>query len=249
MSRAVLIAALAGCYNPSFAPGAPCETSQDCPRALECIANVCGGTLPHDPNTDASVDGTLPVDATIDAPPNVVTIVLGDDIEEIRDAFLWGANPNINYSSENHMAVDVGEAGALWFDLTAIPTTSTVVAATLSLHVWDEADETGGLVGAFRIREEWTENGATWLARKVSTGWTTSGARPPSSDPAPVATFAPAAVSTTYDIALPASLVQEWVATPEENYGVVLHPVSTAGHVHIATREGVVPPRLVVQYY
>src|SRR5690606_21382209 len=157
---------------------------------------------------------------------------LGDDIAEIRDAFLWAANPNINYSSENHMAVDVGEAGVLWFDLTKIPTTSTVVAATLHLHVWDEADETGGLVGAYRIREAWTGKGAAWLVRMSGIGWTPSRAWPPSSDSAPVATFAPAAVNTAYDIALPPSPVQEWIAVPEESYGLLLYRVSTVGHVY-----------------
>ena len=57
---AVLLAG--GCYHPSPNAGAPCNSRGECPSGLECIDDVC-----QEP-------GTLPIDAAIDACPEVMCI-------------------------------------------------------------------------------------------------------------------------------------------------------------------------------
>lgn len=58
----------AGCYSPTIAPGAPCETS--CPGDLVCIDNVCR-ERGYMPGVDAPpmADAYVPID-TLDAPPD-----------------------------------------------------------------------------------------------------------------------------------------------------------------------------------
>jgi hypothetical protein len=214
-----------GCYDPSIATGIPCARNDECPRGQLCAGNVCGGTA------DA-------------ADPPTETIVIGEDAAEVRDVEIWGAEPNTNHNDSDHFSIDDAESGLLWFDVTSIPSTRTVVAATLTVMIADEADEDGGTATVHRVRREWVESEATWLLRTSTQDWPASGARPPASDETPVATFSPAATETAYDIELPASLVQAWIASPAENFGLVFVRGSSNQHVHVRTRESGVWSRL-----
>jgi hypothetical protein len=227
---------LAGCYNPTIAPGAPCQSSRECPGGQQCVASVCGGT---DDLADAGPDG--PVDAAFDAPPPdaivYIDYVIGTAASELRDVSIAGYDPNFNFGALNHMSVDDGETGLVMFDLTSILTTRTIVSATLRLQVADQADESGGTVTLHRLREAWVESEASWIARATGANWSLSGARPPSRDAGAIVTFSPSAVNTDHDLALPASLVQDWVTNPASNFGVALVRGTSTEHVHIVSRE------------
>ena len=239
-----LLLALAGCYNPTVGAGAPCTTSNECPGDLQCVGRVCGGTVDAfvppmpDGSADAALDGAT-----------VQQVVLGDNIAELRDAEIWNDFPTTNYGSGDHFSVDLNESGLLWFDLTAIGTNKTVLSAKLVITVADAADEGGGTVLIHRLREAWIESEATWSVRATNQAWSVNGARPPSSDAAPVAMFSPAAVTTAYDVTLPTSLVQAWVADPATNYGLVFVRGTSLEHVHIRTRETATPAKLIVDVY
>jgi hypothetical protein len=60
------IVLFAGCYSPSYAPGAPCDT--ECPGDLVCIEHVCREPGYVSRVDAALVDAAAPVD-TIDGPP------------------------------------------------------------------------------------------------------------------------------------------------------------------------------------
>lgn len=226
MARWLYLIVMMGCYDPSIATGVPCNNADECPRGQPCVGNVCGGTA------DAAGD------------PPTERIVIGDDEAELRDVEIWGVNPNTNYGDSDHFSIDDAESGLLWFDVTSISSTKTVVAATLTVVIADEADEAGGTATIHRVRREWAEGEATWILCTATQGWPASGARPPGSDATPVATFSPAAIDTAYDIELPASLVQEWIASPDVNFGLVFVRGSSNQHVHVRTRESGVWSRL-----
>ena len=77
MRFAVLLAALAGCYNPTVEQSAPCGPNGECPSGLRCINNAClpPGTAIDDAPApdDAAIDSTTVLaDAPADADPSYV---------------------------------------------------------------------------------------------------------------------------------------------------------------------------------
>lgn len=67
--RWVMVVVLAGCFNPSAQPGAPCGENDACPGGLVCVVGTCerpGGVADDAPPGDASIDDP-PVDAAPDA--------------------------------------------------------------------------------------------------------------------------------------------------------------------------------------
>ncbi len=226
---------VAGCYNPTIRAGAPCTTDGDCPSTLMCVSSVCGGEAIL---ADASFDDVPLVDARNGVDTLVLTQhLIGDTINELRDAEIWGTNANVNYGDGDHMSIDGDASSLLRFDLTAIPAGATVLSATLSLKVSDAADEAGGTATVHRLREAWIEAEASWLSRATMQGWSVSGARSPSSDATSLVTFSPAALNTTYTLSLPVAVVQEWIDDPAINYGIIVMRGTSLEHVHLGTRE------------
>ena len=149
----------------------------------------------------------------------------------VADTYIDLYNPNNNYGGSATAKVYVApvsrERMLIKFDLTRIPTGSTVVAATLELFVWGRAggDVIPGRVSVYAhpVRRHWTEANATWN-KATSTGfWAQAGCNDPALDFAPT----PAATTTvqytngyySWDIT---SMVQPWVANPASNEGVIL---------------------------
>jgi hypothetical protein len=66
--RLLVLALLAGCYNPTVAAGGPCSDQGFCPSGQMCIAGRC---LVGPPDSDAAIDTPLidTVDAKVDARP------------------------------------------------------------------------------------------------------------------------------------------------------------------------------------
>src|SRR5207253_7650425 len=70
--------------------------------------------------------------------------------------------------------------------------------------------------------EGWDEASATWQSRMSGTPWSAEGAGPASRSPQPIAEFNPNHNNRDYTIRLPTDLVARWIATPAQNFGVVL---------------------------
>ncbi len=247
--RLLGIALLAGCYNPTIAPGAPCTSSSECPGDQLCVGGTCGGTI--EPIDAAIATDTAPQPDAFVPPPDAIPqqLVFGDNAGEVRDTEIWMTNATTNYGTANHFSIDLNESGLVWFDLTSVPAGKTVAVATLTVKVADQADEAGGTATIHRLREAWVETEATWTIRATNQAWSIAGARPPASDLAPVATFMPKAVQTVYDIALPPALVQSWVDDAAINFGVVFVRGTSTEHVHIHSREGGATPTLTLTVY
>lgn len=216
-------------------------------------ANACVGDA-----ADAAISiDARNVDAFVpDAPPNAVTVSFGEtgtatfagvtiDVEIAN-----GLTTNVNV---DHNSVDLGDEWALWrFDISAIPTGATVVSAKIELETTGDGNVfSSGTAEVYRVLEAWEELAVTYLVRTSSASWTIAGAGPPNSRGATaIAQFAPTAEGR-FNIALPASMVQDWVATPSSNNGVLVDTTDGVGHLHLCTREYPDPAKralLVVTY-
>ncbi len=193
---------------------------------------------------------------TTDAPPDVyvpdglvtTTKVIGMDASELRDAEMYEQDPTANYNGVE-VSCDLVWTGLVWLDLSSIPTNKTIVSATLHLRVTDYAATSGGTVNLHRLRESWTETGVTFASRNGTDAWSSPGARGAARDATPFATMMPAAIDTTYDIPVPAQLIQDWVADPSQNLGFSIVRGNTTEHIHFGAREGAIWTRLTVEYY
>jgi hypothetical protein len=237
---------LAGCYQPTFPVGGACATNAECPGGQPCVNNVCGGTAS---TPDAAVDAPTVV---IDAPPPPgdaappIEIVIGDDTSELRDAEIM--IDELNFGDGDHVSVDDQDFAVMRFELSSISTAATIVSAQLTVRTFDTAGTDGGTIFVHRLRESWEESTVTWDMRNATQAWSTAGALPPSSDGASVATLSPAAINTDYTVDLPIAMVQEWVSSPSENFGVLFVVGTTDVHVHLRSRENSPATRLTLQY-
>jgi hypothetical protein len=217
-----------------------------------CTVQVQSGGGP--PGTgDAAADGpaALPdgevaaadAAAGLDAPAPLKAVA-GDDPLEVADTEIWGDFPQENYGAVDHYSVDQEETGLLRLDVSEVPTTATVISATLSVRTLDAVDEGGGTVEIFRLREAFDEGAgdgavgeANWVLRRPGVPWSAAGALPPSRDAAPLGELRPANVDTVYAIDLPAAMVQEWVADPAQNFGLAFVRGTSTEHIHLRSRE------------
>jgi len=143
--------------------------------------------------------------------------------------------------------------GLVRFDLSSVA--GSVTAATLRLSTSNQAIGAGRIEIA-RVREAWDEgtaNGGAGVANHTlrqgaATMWTTAGCGPGSRDTTSIAELQPVATNTTYDVSLPAALVETWVVDPASNHGLALFAVGTGSDtVTFFSRESAMGPALVVE--
>jgi hypothetical protein len=203
-------------------------------RLLVLLVAGCGRLGFDGAATDgAPGDGASSIDAQPDAPNNAVTATFGNGSLAMHrnttaDTYLNSVvgTTSFNYGGDDVVRVRMGEEhGLLRFDLTVIPATATVVSAELQLVV-DDFDAPTTL-RIHRVLESWTEGAllaipgaCNWIQRDSASNWSDDGAAPPASSGPELTSFAVPALGD-YKVALPASLVQAWVATPANNHGVL----------------------------
>jgi hypothetical protein len=214
---AVVLAA--GCYEPAIPSGVRCSPRGECPGDEACVAGICGGVedVPEDP------DGN--------------TVIVGAKKSQLRDTEISGYDPDAVLGEDDHFSVDELEVSLLWFELPPLPAGRELVKATLRLRTAADADEEGGSVRVFRMRESWDEGAATWFKRTPTQTWSAVGAAPPSRDEMPITVLRPDRTFTPFELALPVELVRGWIADPASNFGIAFVRGSSMQHVHIASRE------------
>jgi len=149
----------------------------------------------------------------------------------VADTYIDLYNPNNNCgasaSAKVFAALGSRERMLIKFDLSRIPTGSTVLTASLELFVWGRAggDVNPGRVAVYAhpVRRHWTEANATWNKATSTDFWAQAGCNDSTLD------FDPTLAATTtvqytngyysWDIT---SMVHPWVSNPASNEGVIL---------------------------
>jgi hypothetical protein len=189
------------------------------------VALVCGcGRI----DFAERVDGGLPA--------NAVTVTFGETGSATfsgvtRDTYLDVRAPDANWGAFNELKVDpVNNVSLIRFDVAAIPTTATVVQASLRLATGN--DISPNTIEIRALREAWDEGSgsssagdpgvASYTNRQLATPWSAPGASGASRDPAVLGTFRATATTTMFEASLTPSAVGGWVADPASNLGVVV---------------------------
>lgn len=87
------VVALAGCYNPHAAPGAPCSPMGICPDGLQCVSGICELTAGASNDASAAFDAA-PSDTRGDAPSFAIRINIGGPAYAGIDyPGTWSADP------------------------------------------------------------------------------------------------------------------------------------------------------------
>ncbi len=171
--------------------------------------------------------------------PLVIQRGMGDS--QVKDAYIWAAQPEYTGNSETLYTGMVGDGhkrSLLHFDLSAIPIDSaqiTIVRATLHLQL---KTNTLGTVNVHRATAEWGEDGVTWNSFGNSF------------DPQIWATFtATDEGEATADVT---ALLQLWVNRAEPNNGFLLdNPSDTDSEQYYSSESSELAnrPRLEICYY
>ncbi len=185
-------------------------------------------------NEGGIVDGT--VDAAFDAPAGSITVTFGEVqgttfTNVTRDTYISNETGEaaLNYGSDREMRIerDVQERALMAFDLTALPSTATVVFASIRVNVL-QLPPAPLPIDLHRLLESWDEgtgfgtNGVSnYTTRSVGTSWSLAGASPPASASAAIGSFSPVGVGLL-SFALPVATVQGWIMTPSTNNGILM---------------------------
>ena len=192
-----------------------------------------------------------------------VTVTFGEDPAAIVqgvtiDTYLsndtGGSNLNYGVSTDLRMEGDKGERALITFDLSVIPSSATILSATLRLTV-TQANPTE-MVAIHPVLEAWVEGSAdgtvgeaSFVYRQPLVMWSTPGASVPNSAAPSFTAFTPSPLGAQV-ISLDAGVVQGWVGDPSTNHGLVLIASGIASS-RIAAKEsspGSSRPMLTVTY-
>lgn len=177
------------------------------------------------------------------------------------DTRLQALQPTSAYGLETYLQVGEYNAGVgyvvrtlIKFDLSSIPTSATIVSATLRMYDSgaNYSDNTRTMY-ANRSKRAWVESQATWNVYSTGNSWSTAGGATNSSDvelSAIGSVSMPATEVAGYvEISLTASAIQEWLTGTFTNNGLMISMGTELNDMHdFNSREGSNPPQLVITY-
>jgi hypothetical protein len=144
------------------------------------------------------------------------------------DTFNYSATPNKNYGDWPVLVVQQGATSYLQFDLSAIPTGTTVNKATMRLYV-DEVGNNGGSFDVYQLDAAWGEKSLT-TANAPALGASATGSQPVTISAANLNHF------VLVDIT---ALAQSWLNGSLSNNGLALALTSGAGSFGFDSKESI----------
>jgi hypothetical protein len=172
--------------------------------------------------TPTAVRAALPTATTLPMAivpgADVVRYRANGDRGRVRDTFLSQNQSTQNFGDSNVLAVrgDGSARALLFFDLSDVPMTALIETAWLELTVVGRTQPQGLRGMLYPLPRSWGESSATWEMADGGAPWPEPGG---GDDQQPIATFSFPAVGS---IEIPlGALVQDWVAHPERNHGVM----------------------------
>jgi hypothetical protein len=158
-----------------------------------------------------------------------------------------------NYGNDTKMTVDGSpdEAGLFRWDVSAIPTGSTVTSVSIEFTVTSSSKET---YEVYTLERAWNELSATWQQYATGASWSGAGATGASDAGSAVLGSMSPTSKGTYRINLNAAgiaAVQAWVSDPSHNYGIIIKDYNNSKAFEIATSETKTAsqrPKLMINY-
>lgn len=159
---------------------------------------------------------------------NTTIQAVSSDFPATHDTYIDKSSVNLN--SGTAVSLDIRghssntERALLAFDLSSIPSGSTVVSASLNLYFFAATSSSAISINAHRVLADWDELQATWRQRLTGTNWTSAGG---DYDPAVLASQSVTNTFgwVTWDVT---SVVQAWVSGAATNQGLILEAPSGA---------------------
>jgi hypothetical protein len=141
-----------------------------------------------------------------------------------RDTRLVSGNPTRNYGTATSLLADGSpdQSILLQWDVTAVPSGSTVEEASLTVYINDKSAQAYEI---YEVRRAWTESQATWNLASSGTPWQAAGAQGTQDRGSTVLGTILATASGARTFALNAAglaLVQQWIDDPSSNHGLVV---------------------------
>ena len=152
-----------------------------------------------------------------------------------EDTFVSASNPKLNYGTSPILVVQPGSVVYLKFDLSSLPSGTSIQRATLRLYV--DALVKPGTFDVFPVLGEWSENTLTYSSDPPGLGSSATGRT------MPVTSFS----LNNYVLADITSLVQNWVSGKLANNGLAVKLTSEGGTFSFDAREALLtgnPPEL-----
>ncbi len=197
-------------------------------------------------------------------------------IDIVTESFQEGVSPDASYDgtsdtyiSQNAPTSNFGLSGTLLadgddpggsgndlaslmeWDVSAIPTGSTVDSAEIDIEVFNIS---GGVYDIYQLNRDWFETGATWNEYSPGNAWDTAGAQGPGDRGALVLGSITAGTAGSYKVILNAdgiAAVQGWVNSPSTNHGVIIANSATSDGLDFRSSDYATAtqrPRLTVRY-
>lgn len=173
-----------------------------------------------------------------------VTADTGIHEPDNQAALNYGLSPDLVADSE----AGVAATPLLRFDLSALPPETEVLLAELRIHT-DDCVPCGQQIpstfGVHEVLEAWDEGGengapgaANWNERLLGQPWTAAGARAGSTAGEPFGTFMATEANTAYVVGLFPSVIEAWIASPADNFGMAILNAGTDGVAFCSSNHG-----------
>jgi len=186
-----------------------------------------------------------------------ITVSLQDGVNGYsgtRDTKLLSTTPNTNYGSAVQLEVDGSPdySVLLSWDLTSIPSGSTIDLVSVTLEV---TNKSGHTYEFYEMKRPWVESEATWNEYALGQSWQVSGADGSADRASTVLGEITGPSLGTQTISLNAAgvaLVQSWVDEPSSNHGFILVDyINASNGLDFFSRETATPtnrPKLTVTH-
>jgi hypothetical protein len=154
-----------------------------------------------------------------------------------QDTQIKKSQPSSNFSTSTDCRVDGNadeQSCLIRWDLSSLPSTSTVLAACLWVQVTDPSVRT---IEPPRLTRAWSETQATWLSASSGVAWEKAGAKGATDRDGATITYIKSTEPGTSLYAISASVVQGWITTPASNFGISIANSAAFDGLSIASSE------------
>lgn len=169
------------------------------------------------------------------------------------DTKIAGKKATTNYGNDTKLTMDgdPDEAGLFKWNVSAIPTGSTVTSVTVELNVTGSTKDS---YEVYALERAWDELSATWQRYATGNNWTGAGASGSGDQQSSVLGQLNAASKGVYRINLNdagIAAVQAWIDDASRNYGIIIKDYTTSKAIEVSTSEAKTAsqrPKLIINY-